>query len=50
MSTKGVSASQRGELVGDLVGTKKRLALARVLGSSVQKLFLETFSHTRLGR
>ena len=35
---------------GPFSGTKNRLALATVFGSSVQKLFFDTFCHTRFGR
>jgi hypothetical protein len=35
---------------GPFAGTKKRLAFANVLGSSVQKLFFDTFCQTRFGR
>ncbi len=31
-------------------GTKNRFAFDTVLGSSVQKLFFDTFCHTRFGR
>lgn len=35
---------------GPFSGRKKRLAFASVAGSSVQKLFFDTFSQIRFGR
>ncbi|OQA47176.1 MAG: hypothetical protein BWY52_00299 [Chloroflexi bacterium ADurb.Bin325] len=37
-------------LIGPFSGTKNRFAFVNVLGSSVQKLFFDTFCQTRLGR